>query len=108
MFYTFSYSPAPESILFQGTKAELAKKLKSTGMYVVGGGNGSYVLAGNSYGKIYEYTDETSTTPTRVVRPNKDILRDRYNKSRIGKKDYARLTTELNDGIIEFDSLLHD
>ncbi|MBR2786181.1 MAG: hypothetical protein IKD76_01575 [Clostridia bacterium] len=102
----FSYSPAPESIIFQGTKAELTQKCKSTGMYVLRGSSGSYRLAGNSCGKIYEYADENSTTPIRVVRPDKNILRERYGKSRITRSDFVHLTTELNEGTVSLDSLL--
>ncbi len=106
MFYKYSYSPAPQAYLFKGTVAQLERKLKATGMTVVSGGNGSYILAGCSSGKIYEYADETSNYPIRVVTPSRDMIRLRYGKERITERDYIRLTKELNEGTISFDSLM--
>lgn len=107
MFYRYAYVPAPQPFYFQGTEAELNKKLKSApNLCVINGSNGSYVIGGFSSGYIYEYEDELATAAIRSVCPNKDNMRIRYNKTRITKKDYIRLTDELNNGIISFDSLL--
>lgn len=104
-FYRYMYFPAPPSQVFQGTQAQLAKKLKNSNLHVIGGGNGSYRLAGVSSGIIYEYPDENAATPTRSIIPSKDMLRLRYNKSNVTERDYDRLTTELNNGSIQFDGL---
>lgn len=107
MFYKYHHSPTPETYLFKGTKAQLKKKLKATGMTVASGCDNRYILVGFSSGKIYEYADETETThPIRVVTPDTDMLRSRYNKTRITEEDYIRLAEELNEGVITFDSLL--
>ena len=96
MFYRYAYVPAPQPFYFQGTEAELNKKLKSApNLCVINGSNGSYVIG-----------DESATAAIRSVCPNKDNMRIRYNKTRITKNDYIRLTDELNNGIISFDSLL--
>ena len=105
MFYRYGYYPAPPPIQFQGTKEALAKKLAQTGLQVVGGGNGTYVLGGTSSGVIYEFLDETSQSPIRSIVPSKDMLRLRYYKERITEKDYERLANDLNKGLIKFDDL---
>lgn len=105
-YYRYQYFPAQPTILFQGTQDELRKKLAQTGLIVLKGGNGSYLLGRPSFGTIYEFEDETSTQPLRYVTPSKDMLRMRYDKQRITEKDYAKLTEELNQGEITFDSLL--
>lgn len=105
-YYKYRYFPAPLPVLFQGTRAELHEKLKSTGLRVLSGSCGTYKLGGSSSGKIYEYPDVTSHNPIRVITPDKEMLRERYNKLKITEKDYARLTTELNNGDIMFDSLV--
>ena len=106
MFYGYEYFPAPPSIYFQGTQAELAKKLKATGLHVISGSNGSYVLGGKSSGTIFEYADDSRQQVLRTAIPSKDMMRIRYGKERITEKDYQRLATDLNNGSIVFDSLL--
>ena len=107
MFYRYTYLPSPKPFLFQGTEAALNKKLKSApNLYVISGGNGSYVIGGYSSGCIYEYADATSQRVIRSVCPNKENMRTRYGKTRITERDYMHLTDELNSGIITFDSLL--
>ena len=105
MLYNYSYQPAPPQIEFHGTQNELARKLRKTGLVVLRGGRGSYILGGHSSGIIYEYADKNSTIPTRMVTPSKDMMRLRYGKDRITENDYARLTKELNNGTILFESL---
>ena len=105
MHYRYSYYPAPTPIVFQGTKKQLDRKLKNSGLTVLKGSRGSYVLGGYSYGEIHEFTDEYSTNPTRSVTPSKDMMRHRYGKERITENDYARLTKELNCGTILFECL---
>lgn len=105
MFYRYTYMPAPPPFLFQGTREQLEKKLKATGCHVVNGGNGSYVLAGESSGTIFEFHDEDATTPTRSVIPNKELIRILYHKVRVTENDYCKLTLDLNSGRISFDSL---
>lgn len=104
-YYRYQYFPAPQPIPFQGTLDELRKKLKETGLVVVGGSNGSYVLGGFAYGIIYEFPDKKSSQPIRSVIPNKDMLLIRYSRERISKNIYAMLVDELNNGVISFDSL---
>lgn len=104
-YYRYRYFPAPTPIPFQGTFDELRKKLKETGLIVLRGSNGSYVLGGFSSGTIYEFPDEASSQVLRYVTPSKDMLRMRYNKQRITESVYAKLTEELNQGKITFDSL---
>ncbi len=105
MHYKSSYSPSGPATNFQGTKAELKKFTEKTGKVPVAGDNGSYKVATLSSGRIYEFEDESSTTPTRSIVPNKDMMRLRYHKSRITEKDYKRLVDDLNDGKIKFDNL---
>jgi hypothetical protein len=105
MFYRYTYFPAPR-IAFQGTRAELLRKLRSSGLHVVSGSNGSYVLEGYSSGIIYEFTDIVSSVPIRQVTPDKNMMRFRYGKKEITDSDYLKLTNELNNGSIHFDSLL--
>ena len=105
MHYKSSYSPSGQAELFQGTQAELKKFTKKTGKVPVNGGNGSHIVAGLSSGRIYEYPDENSTTPTRSIIPNKDMMRLRYDKSRITEADYRKLADDLNAGKIKFDNL---
>ena len=104
-FYRYTYFPAPPSQVFQGTQAQLAKKLKNSDLHVKSGRNGSYRLVVESSGTVYEYPDENSTDPIRSITPSKDMLRLRYNKSNVTEKDYERLTTDLNNGSIQFDGL---
>lgn len=105
MFYRYTYFPAPPSQLFQGTQAQLNKKLRSSGLHVLSGGNGSWLLGGYSYGIIHEYTSETATTPVRSITPDKDMMRLRYNKTNVTERDYIRLTNELNNGSISLEML---
>lgn len=105
MFYRYGYFPAPTPIQFQGNRDQLAKKLAQTGLQVVGGGNGTYVLGGTSSGVIYEFIDENSPSPIRKIVPSKDMMRVRYGKERITEKDYERLANDLNKGLIKFDNL---
>lgn len=105
MHYKSFYSPSSPATDFQGTKAELNKFTEKTGKVPVAGDNGSYKVATLSSGRIYEYEDENSTTPTRSIVPNKDMMRLRYGKSRITKNDYQKLVDDLNEGKIKFDNL---
>ena len=106
MHYRYRYFPAPPQTVFQGTRAQLLRKLKNSDLHVIRGGNGSYVLGGYSSGIIYEFTDVISSVPLRQVTPNKDMMRIRYGKTNITESDYLKLTNELNKGSILFDSLL--
>ena len=105
MFYDYVYSPAPQPETFQGTKAELAKKLASSGLQVIGGGYGTYVLGGYSSGTIYEYSDKNSKTPLRSVTPDKDLIKLMHDKMRVTEKDYRVITQKLNSGKLSFDEL---
>lgn len=106
MFYDYEYYPAQPKTLFQGTKAELAKKLKANPqLFVVGGGNGSWVLAGYSFGRIYEFDNEYSRTLIRSVTPSKDLIRLMHNKTKVTEKDYQVIAEDLNSGKLSFDEL---
>ena len=105
MFYRYTYFPAPPPMPFQGTKEQLEKKLAQTGLVVVGGDNGSYVLGGESSGIIYEFADEKSQTPIRSISPSKEMLKIRYDKIRVTENDYKKLVNDLNKGIIKFNNL---
>ena len=104
-YYRYTYLPAPPAIPFQGTKEQLAKKIRATGLKVVGGSNGSYVLAGEASGIITEFSDETSTTPIRQITPSKELIRILYHKTRVTENDYCKLALDLNSGRISFDGL---
>lgn len=105
MFYRYAYVPGSKPFLFQGTQAELQRKLQSTGAIVVSGGNGSYLLAIPSKGTIYEYTSEAANQPIRSICPNKDIVRRMYGKERVTENDYNQMTNDLNQGKFSFDIL---
>lgn len=105
MFYNYSYTPASQSFLFQGTQAELQKKIRDTGAIVLKGDRGSYLMAIPAQGTIYEYSSEDATEPTRSISPNKDMIRMRYDKTKVTEKDYQRLTDDLNKGNLKFDNL---
>ena len=105
MFYRYIYFPAPR-IAFHGTRAEFIRKFRNSGLHVISESNGSYVLEGYSSGTIYEFTDIFSSVPIRQVTPDKNMMRFRYGKKDITESDYLKLTNELNNGSIHFDSLL--
>lgn len=100
MFYRYTYFPAPPSQPFQGTQAQLNKKLKATGLHILSGGNGSWRIGGYSSGLIHEYADEKATKPIRSITPDKVKIRTLYNKTNVTEKDFIRLTADLNSGTI--------
>lgn len=105
-FYRYSFYPgSSKTELFQGKSSELNEYLKKTGMAVVKGGTGSYVLMKVPYGEILELENEYSEKPLRKIRPTKTFLSNRYQKKNIKESDYARLAVELNLGEISFDDL---
>lgn len=107
MFYKYRYSPEIEAFLFQGNCIQLKQELESKGLFIISGSDGNYLIGRPASGAIYEFSNENSSSPTRVAIPSKDMLRKRYNKFSLRENDYARLTDELNDGSIAFEAILH-
>ena len=105
MFYNYSYTPASQSFLFQGTQAELQKKMRDTGAIVLKGDRGSNLMVIPAQGTIYEYPSEDAMEPTRSIIPNKDMIRTRYGKTKVTENDFKKLTDDLNNGNLQFDNL---
>ncbi|MBR2786017.1 MAG: hypothetical protein IKD76_00690 [Clostridia bacterium] len=106
MFYRYNYSYTPIIIFFCGKRSSLEERLRGSGLHIKSACGEKYILEGDSYIRIYEYPTVISAIPLRSIVPSKAVLRKRYHRTNITEEVYAKLVTDLNNGLITFDSLL--
>lgn len=103
--YNYMYVPG-KTRTFYGTEKQLIDECNRTGEYVVWEGKqkNRWTISFSSIRVIFE---NVNGIMTRAIEPTLFIL-VYYNKKRVTKSDYIKLTRELSKGTVQFDTLYNE